>query len=862
MTAILRKYGVATTIPFSLFEIDGIDFRVDAVYASGDVKITKDEGAEANITTGFVDEGSKYSIAVSATEMQAARISLIFIDQTATKVWLDADVEIETYGNASAEHAFDLDTASVAQTGDGYAIVNDSVFGNSALNDSLSQIANIGAAINVSVIAAPNGFTLTTGSEVNDEDVTIPLDGTRHELSDAAGTLDAIYKFDIGGDAAPVSVTFTGIYNSGNDDFIISGNTGSDASPVWVQIGTLEGTNSSGDVVHTFTMFSNMVVSDITGQVQIRVNNTGLTSSSFDTDQVFVSKSSTSRSVGYANGSIWVDTNASNTNTEPFVDGVGDNKVSTWAAALTLSGLLGITDFHIINGSTIQLSANSDNYSLFGDNWTLDLNGQSIASAHFEGAIVSGTGTGATRPEFARSELGTCTLVPFVANACGLNGTITFSAAGDYEIANSHSSVAGSSTPILDTGATVANVNLTMPDYDQGIEIRNLNTLGTDLFSISGKGQIIYAASSSGTVNQRGDWKVTNTGGVTITTDDNTTGIADKTGYSLAATGLDAIVSTATGMVEIAKAIWDRIISKANHDISGSAGKVLRGAGSFIIRENTAQGPGTGNNQIQLDTGASAVDGAYDPSRVLTGPGGTGPGQSRNILQYDGATKTATVDRNWKVNPDATTEFILLSDAGREHVNEGLAQAGGASTITLNTLASSDNNSYPGQIVFIRSGTGEDQAKLVLSYDGSTKIATVDGTWGVNPDSTSGYVMLPSSPVNLSTATQASIDAIEADTNELQADDIPTLIAALPTQAEVNLEMLDVMTVDLFAEPSSVPAATSSIKDKLGFNFTIARNKMTQTATTGLLRNDADSGTIGTSTVSDDTVTFVRGEWI
>ena len=90
-----------------------MDFRVDAVYAAGDVKIMKDEAAEANTTNGFTDEGSTYSIVLTATEMQAARIQIIMIDQTATKVWLDRTVTIETYGNSSAQHAFNLNEASV-----------------------------------------------------------------------------------------------------------------------------------------------------------------------------------------------------------------------------------------------------------------------------------------------------------------------------------------------------------------------------------------------------------------------------------------------------------------------------------------------------------------------------------------------------------------------------------------------------------------------------------------------------------------------------------------------------------------------------------------------------------------------------
>ena len=131
MTAILRKYGASATINFDLFEVDGIDFRVDAVHASGDSAIMKDEGTEANTTNSFTDEGNGYSLVLTATEMQAARIVIYLVDQTATKVWLDRTVIVETYGDASAQHAFDLDLAEqevdvnkingVIVTGDGSA---------------------------------------------------------------------------------------------------------------------------------------------------------------------------------------------------------------------------------------------------------------------------------------------------------------------------------------------------------------------------------------------------------------------------------------------------------------------------------------------------------------------------------------------------------------------------------------------------------------------------------------------------------------------------------------------------------------------------------------------------------------------
>jgi hypothetical protein len=107
----LREYGVAATINFDLFEVDGVDFRVDAVAASGDTKIMKDEGVEANAANNFVDEGNGYSLSLTAEELTVARLVIYLIDATATKVWLDKSIIIETYGNASAQHAMNFNDA-------------------------------------------------------------------------------------------------------------------------------------------------------------------------------------------------------------------------------------------------------------------------------------------------------------------------------------------------------------------------------------------------------------------------------------------------------------------------------------------------------------------------------------------------------------------------------------------------------------------------------------------------------------------------------------------------------------------------------------------------------------------------------
>lgn len=96
--------------------------------------------------------------------------------------------------------------------------------------------------------------------------------------------------------------------------------------------------------------------------------------------------------------------------------------------------------------------------------------------------------------------------------------------------------------------------------------------------------------------------------------------------------------------------------------------------------------------------------------------------------------------------------------------------------------------------------------------------------------------------------TKVEMDAGFAALNDLSA-------------ADVNAEVVDALSVDTYAEPASVPAATASLAAKIGWLFTLARNKITQTATIQTLRNDADDGTIGAASVSDDGTTATRGEW-
>ena len=90
----IRKYGVQATIDFEVFEVDGVDLRVDWTPAQADCEIMKDGGASTLCDNTATDEGSTYSVVLTATEMEFARGVLKVVD-AAAKVFLDAVTRVD-----------------------------------------------------------------------------------------------------------------------------------------------------------------------------------------------------------------------------------------------------------------------------------------------------------------------------------------------------------------------------------------------------------------------------------------------------------------------------------------------------------------------------------------------------------------------------------------------------------------------------------------------------------------------------------------------------------------------------------------------------------------------------------------------
>lgn len=93
----------------------------------------------------------------------------------------------------------------------------------------------------------------------------------------------------------------------------------------------------------------------------------------------------------------------------------------------------------------------------------------------------------------------------------------------------------------------------------------------------------------------------------------------------------------------------------------------------------------------------------------------------------------------------AKTTPMVLYPRRLPIIRSGTAQAGGASSITLDSGASAIDDYYTGAIVNITNDSpanARGQARKITAYVGSTKVATVEGTYGTNPSSASTFEVL------------------------------------------------------------------------------------------------------------------------
>lgn len=248
------------------------------------------------------------------------------------------------------------------------------------------------------------------------------------------------------------------------------------------------------------------------------------------------------------------------------------------------------------------------------------------------------------------------------------------------------------------------------------------------------------------------------------------------------ASGIPQSSLTTSAINSIADQVWDEAMSA--HVAGGSFGATLQANHSGTMQAGSA-----GTTAV-LASGASSSDDYYNNSLLMI-VAGTGAGQSQYISDYTGSTRTATMNGTWVTTPDNTSVYAILPggtipgasapsaadnaaavwnaltasyvSAGSfgelfKPIRRNTAQAGTASSITLDASASATTDFYKYAICYLLSGTGGGQARQVTAYNGTSKVATVAPDWTTAPSSDSVFVILP---LGIDAATLASIaDAV------------------------------------------------------------------------------------------------------
>jgi len=118
------------------------------------------------------------------------------------------------------------------------------------------------------------------------------------------------------------------------------------------------------------------------------------------------------------------------------------------------------------------------------------------------------------------------------------------------------------------------------------------------------------------------------------------------------------------------------------------------------------------------------------------------------VLLAAAATSAQLVDDTWDEPLTGATHNVATS-AGRrlralaaQTIRDETAQAGSATTITLDAGANAIDGMYVGDVIVIVGGTGIDQSRVIVDYNGTSKVATIGTGWLTTPDDTSEFIIL------------------------------------------------------------------------------------------------------------------------
>ena len=382
-----------------------------------------------------------------------------------------------------------------------------------AQQQQVENIASTGSAINT----ISESYTLTAGTQSSgaytDADT---VNQVYHVHTDTAGALELYYEFNVGADGVPTACEVIGRLNGNNDTVIIRAYDWVGAA--WAQIGTMVGKAGTGDDTLILQLYASHVGTGANAGV-VRIGfyaASGLTSATLYIDRIFASYAVVSRSVGYDQAAVWIDTSLSNTGTVSFIDGVADNPVSTLAAARTIADAIGLTAIKLQDLSAVTLDQDYTGFIFEGVAAVV-----TFASTYQPPRLISSCVVTGSTSATGGMGLGNCLAASLtvagqvVLDTGTVSGTFTHAGASGDMIFRKVGFLTGATLDV-----TTVTSNLIIIDLSSGaLTIEGLS--GTQILFISGNMDVTLAASCvAGTVNIHGNSTITNNGsGMTINQD-------------------------------------------------------------------------------------------------------------------------------------------------------------------------------------------------------------------------------------------------------------------------------------------------------------------------------------------------------
>jgi hypothetical protein len=162
---------------------------------------------------------------------------------------------------------------------------------------------------------------------------------------------------------------------------------------------------------------------------------------------------------------------------------------------------------------------------------------------------------------------------------------------------------------------------------------------------------------------------------------------------------------------------------------------------SWLAADGTPTDPSSPDSEVSKDGGAFAD--CTEEATIISGAVGAG------YLTLTGAEMNATLLKVAAKGTGPKTTLIDLAPRVLPIVLSGTATAGASSSITLPASAFRADGYYNGCVVKTTGGTGgggtggaNNQARVITSYDGSTRVATVEPSWETTPDATTTVQVL------------------------------------------------------------------------------------------------------------------------